>query len=316
MIHRLSILAILFIFSICIACEDTGTTTTNTPTDTPPTETPQDEPEVPLPTSHNCKPKGSVLEDNQIWLRATQTLLAIEADDATFEENVGESHRILRAYNTANCEMAFEEILPINESPDFPYFIATINYNRNSKLVAIQAAREVLLYDVENQALLSRLRPNFRKQPPSADAQSGLIQSLELYENYLFGYAADFGFFAFDLRQKQNVKPLLTEANFTASNAQRALFFVASNNNQHQALITSYNDEGQFKINALLEKPSNLNTQINDRVRNNRFIIISENINGNKKPIAIDMQKGAKVNLPNEIADKKTQEILEWLRTN
>ena len=53
-------------------------------------------------------------------------------------------------------------MLPVDVSPDFPYFIiAEITYNNNSQLVAIHGFKLIYIYDVENRSLLPQLQPQY-----------------------------------------------------------------------------------------------------------------------------------------------------------
>ncbi|MEL6925720.1 MAG: hypothetical protein AAFO94_16870, partial [Bacteroidota bacterium] len=297
MMHRPSYLMILLCLFGWLACETDTSSETATTNDAATTEIVETPVEAPLPESHDCQPQGEAMEENQLWLRAARTLVTIEADSTTADPSFGESHRIVRAYNTADCSMVFSKTLPVNESPDYAYYLATINYNRNSRLVAIQGKNQIYCYDVEQRKLLPKLVPTF-KSGSMADASSGTITNLELYENYLLGYAVDLGFFAFDLRQKNNVQALPASASYDSEVGESALFFIESNQGDYQGLICHYDADAAFTIATLLSKPRKINTQISDNVANNRFIVLGETIEGQNQFIAIDMQIGKRVTLP------------------
>ena len=79
-----------------------------------------------LPDKHSCVPNGTILEDNQIWIRNHQLLVCIVADSVTKDIDFGESHRILDVYDTKDCKLVNRNILPVNNSPDYPYYLTPV----------------------------------------------------------------------------------------------------------------------------------------------------------------------------------------------
>lgn len=314
-----NVLYILCFMLSWVACEEpASTTTTPTPVDSTVNSAPTDRnATIELPESHDCTPRGELLEGNKLWLRHSQVLISIVADSSTYDENFGESHRILRIYDTGSCNETLNLTLPVNRSPDFPYYLADINYNNTSKLVAIQGFDQVYSYDVEGEKLIPAMRPAFLTERELVDAQSGMIQRLELWEDYLVGYAQDLGAFVFDLRDKTKGRPVLPMAEFTRSGDYHSLFFLESESGKFQAFIPSYARETDvFNINPLFQEPVSLSGQIPRSARNNRFIVLNQTAPEGPTPIAIDMQKRIRVELPADISDQKTQDILKWLREN
>ena len=104
---------------------------------------------------------NEVLEGNQFWIREKSILVAVTADSTTFDADFGSSHRVLEVYNTESCELIQREVLPVNVSPDFPYFLAEITYNNESELVGIRGANTIYVYDVAQQQLLPELKPQY-----------------------------------------------------------------------------------------------------------------------------------------------------------
>ncbi len=272
---------------------------------------------IDTPTTHNCEVEGEILEGNQFWIRDSETLIVIKADSTTNDADFGPSHRILEVYNTQNCERVFREVLPVNVSPDFAYFLAQILYNKNSQLVGIRGFGKIYCYDVENHKLLEPLTPKFQSERFAEDAQSGMIQRLEVWEDYLVGYSQDKGTFVFNFKDKNNpqaVMPFgelaLTETDFAS------LFLLPSSNGGMQAILPKYDpNTSEFSINPLLSTPTELETNIPQSARNNRFLVIKAKTNG-QEALAIDMQNFQSVDLPADVKDKKTQEILTWMKGN
>ncbi len=268
--------------------------------------------------SHDCQIPAEVMEGNQLWLRSQELLVAIVADSTTYEEGYGPSHRILEVYNTENCNRIQRKALPVNVSPDFPYYLAEINYNNNSQLIAIRGFSTIYIYDAENRQLLPQLEPQFRSERYGVDAQSGMIQRLEVWEDYLVGYSRDYGSFVFDLENKTQPEPVLPFAEYEGETQEfYPLFLLESKEgNGYQAIMPTYVDEGdEFSINPAFEKPLSLNTDLPSSARNNRFLVLRQQ-NQARTPVALDLLERERVELPANIASQKTQDILNWMRSN
>ncbi|MFK7932591.1 MAG: hypothetical protein AB8G22_03720 [Saprospiraceae bacterium] len=269
------------------------------------------------PTTHDCTVSGKVLEGNQIWLRDQNTLVAIAADSTTYDDELGDSHRTLMVYNTANCELIKRLELPVNISPDYAYYLAKVNYNNVSKLVGITAFNSVYLYDTEAQQLLPPVQPNYLSKRNLDDANSGMIQHLELWEDYMVGYAQDGGSFVIDVSDKTKPTPTPAFAEYRMEDGSfSSLFLLPSLGEEQQVIVPKYDyEEGVFAVNPLFEQPVNLNTQISKGAQNNRFIILREN-DVTKPAVVIDLVNREQVKLPADISKQNAKKILEWVRGN
>jgi hypothetical protein len=303
-----------------VSCGGETTTTSSSTTDT--TETTTDDPSTTdtydqvdtEPITHDCAIKNETLEDNQVWVRERNKLVVITADSSTLDPDYGPSHRVVEVYNTEDCSLISRNVLPINISPDFPYYLAKISYSNATGFVAIKGFGDIILYDLENDKLLSAIKPSFRYERMADDAQSGMIQRVEVWENYLIGFAQDMGSFAFDLSDRANPKAVLAEAEFKAEEGFSSLFMLPTADNKFQILIPEYNsDEDQFAINPMLEEPKEISNQIVDGARNNRHLVLREK-NTERTPYAFDLQTQTKVDLPSDVAKKGTKAILDFVK--
>lgn len=249
-----------------------------------------------------CDISGSILEGNSILLREIATQLVIKADSVTFDPDYGESHRILEIYNTEDCSLLERKVLPVNESPDFPYFIAEINYNHSSKMVAIRGVSDIYCYDVAARRLLPRMTPAYVSERFGEDAQSGTIQRLELWELFLVGCATDYGAFVFDLSEAEGPQSVLPFSEYYDPVQERyhSLFLLPSVRGGVQALMPAYDREkGAFLLNPLFEAPIVLAQADPTSVRSGEKLILRDT---NNQAILINM-KG-----------RKRQELSEELR--
>ena len=270
-----------------------------------------------IKATHDCEVAGKILEGNQTWLSEQDILITILADESTADPDFGDGHRILVVTDTKTCEEIKREILPVSGSPDFPYYIAEIVYNNTSQLIGLRGADVIYCYDINKKELLSPLSPTFLTERVMDDAQSGMIQRLEVWENYLIGYAQDMGTFVFDLSDKAAPKSLLPYSEFkTQTGDFHSLFMVPSAGDALQGIIPQYDyDADEFKINPLFDQGKSLNTNLPKSAKNNRFLVLREKGDAGKA-VGIDMQSCKEVELPADIAPKKVQEVLDWLRGN
>lgn len=313
-------LFILSAFSLLIACGGETSTSTGSETTDPAgqsqSDTATNNRSVDLPASHNCEISNEVLEGNQIWIRNLGILVAVTADSTTFDEDFGDSHRVLEVYNTESCEQIDRKVLPVNVSPDFPYFLAEITYNNDSELVGIRGANSIYVYNVSERELLPELKPQYLSERLSEDAQSGNILRLEVWEHFLIGFAEDEGTFAFDLANENSPQAVLPIAEFpTNENEFHPLFAFAADDGKVQLALPTYEQEtDQFSINSLFSNPQDINTTIAGGARNNRFIVLRNRPENNA--VAIDMQEKALIDLPANVSSQGVQQVLQWVRSN
>lgn len=270
-----------------------------------------------LPATHDCTIAGEVLEDNSFWARQQQRLIAIAADSSTNDPNFGPSHRVLLIYNTEDCSLLAREELPINVSPDFPYYLAPILYNKMNRFVGISGYDELYVYDIDELRLLPAAEPKYRTNRPSVDAQSGMIQWLEVWEDYLIGWAQDKGTFVFELTESGAPKAVLPFAEYKVQPTEfESLFLLPSEGDSVQLLIPHFDlNDGSFAINPLLDAPQPISQNIPRSALNNRFLVLRAK-NDSERVYAVDLQERKRVELPAEMVGKPTQEILEYMRQN
>lgn len=266
------------------------------------------------PATPQCEVEGTVLEGNKFWLREQQLLVCIAADSTTYDADLGDSHRVLEVYDTRTCERVERKVLPVNVSPDFAYFLSEITYNNTTHLMAIRGFTSIYIYDTESRQLLPPLKPKYASERYGEDAQSGMILRLELWENYLLGYARDDGSFAFDLTDKTKPKPVMPYAEYKTPNEEFiAMFVLPSEQGGVQIILPQYDAEkDEYAINPILAKPEAMKTEASKSARNNRYLVLRESDTNNA--VAIDMEERQRIDLPADVAAKPTQELLKWIK--
>lgn len=269
---------------------------------------------VPTPEPKACEVQGKILDGNKLVLRDLQLMLCIVADSSTYDADYGDSHRILEVYETRECRRIERKELPVNVSPDFAYFLAEITYNNSSRIAAIRGFNTIYLYDLENRRLLPAISPRYASERFGEDAQSGMIVHLELWEDYLIGYARDNGCFAFDLRNDQEPKAIMPYAEYKTANEEfNAMFLLESHLGGTQAIVPSFDpDSSKFAINPLLAQPQELLTETVRSAKNNRYVVIRKATDN--KALAVDLLRCKPLDLPDEVALKPVQEVLKWAK--
>jgi hypothetical protein len=272
--------------------------------------------EVQKPT---CEKIGTMLEGNEFWAQDVNKLVRIVATEETKDPNLGDSHRVLQVYDGMNCQLMNEKILPVDVSADFAYTIADITYNNDSKIIAIQSFKKIYCYDILNDKLFRSVEPKFINERFAEDAQSGQIKRLEVWEDYLIGYAQDLGSFVFSVKDGQPtvVKPF-AEFEILEGKHYSSMFLLKSKDNTYQAIVPTYDvNTAEFKVNPMLPEPLYISNTINPRYRNNRYQLLKEVVSdGEKNMIAVDMKTSRRVELPAAISKRKNTEILGWLKAN
>ena len=272
------------------------------------------------PAPPHCDTTGTLLPGNEKWMAEEQLLIRILASGATRDERLGDSHRMLEVYN-ANCEVLFSSELEVDQSPDFPYTLARINYSKVNGWLAIQGFSQFYLLHLPDLRLEGPLEPADLNEHYSEDAQSGRINKLEVWEDYLIGQAEDLGTFVFRLTEN-GPEPVLPIAEYSADGGfeYHSLFMLQSGKDpkRQQLLAPEYNaSTGSLKITPLLKTPQKLNGRLNPAFRDNRYLVIKAfDEAGNKIPIAIDMLLQKRIPLPDEVARMKDTDIINWMRSN
>ena len=271
-----------------------------------------------IPSSHDCTVRGKMVEENDFWIPEEQLWICIVADNITRDIDFGDSYRIFDVYDTKNCSQLKRKVLPVNNSPDFPWYLFQNTYEEKNQVICTSGFEFTFCYDVENRKLLPRMKPEFLLPRTALDAQTGLTLSMAVYDSYLFGYAQDLGFFAYDLTDKKNVKTFLpiSEYHLKKDNQFHSLFLLPSGNKTYQAIIPTLDqNEGKISLSTLWKKPISVDPLVAKNVRNNRFQILTDLRSPNKTKVALDLGKQKSVDLPAKISTASVKEILNYLKT-
>ena len=245
-------------------------------------------------------------------------MVCLRADSSTLDQDLNVmSHRILELYNTESCDVVDTHTLPVNVSPDFPYYLAKISYNLQSQLIAIRGFSNIFVYDVDTRKLSPALEPQYKEERFSSDAQSGRILRIELWEDYLIGFAQDHGAFAFRLDEENTMVPALPFAEWlTPEETYASLFLLSSQEGGQQAFIPEYDfDRDAFNINPIFDKPQELNKENATSTEDSKFVVFRGS-RDNGSAITVDLADKQLVELPQNIASGNNQSILNWLQQN
>jgi len=195
----------------------------------------------------------------------------------------------LEVYNLFTCETKAVYPLPPNNSVDYPYYLADLNYNNNTRIVGIRGHREFFVVDLAAQKLGDPIRPVYPKGR-LADVESGSIQHLEVWEDYLVGTTQDWGPFVFRLdgTSPQAVLPVAEMKD--ASDQYRSLFLIEDNGKKYQAILPSLNlDTGKFQVNPLFGHPIELDPKETVYAKGSPYTRVRE---PNGTYIGIDLRTG------------------------
>ncbi len=234
----------------------------------------------------DCEFSGEVLPENKFLLRDLKRLVVL----ATSDENPS---GVLEVFNSEDCSVVNRIVLPENLAPDFPFYLAEIMYNNQSKIVGIRGFDKFCLYDAEANKLSMPFAPQYlNKRMAAGDAETGRVLRLEVWEDYLIGFAEGNGAFVYDLKNPLEPKPILPVAEYQLKDdSYSSLFLLPSekNNETYQAIFPRYDEEtGTFGIVSLFERPQPLLPRSLGASANSKMVALQENSEGEKKYI-VDM---------------------------
>lgn len=234
----------------------------------------------------DCPSDGEVLPENRFLLRDLQRLVVL----ATTDKNPS---GVLEVYNSESCELVNSVVLPENDAPDFPYYLAQIMYNNQSKIIGIRGFDRICLYDAAENKLSESFSPQYLTERMAAgDAETGRVLRLEVWENYLIGFAEGNGAFVFSLEDPLQPKVILPVAEYQQKNeSYSSLFLLPSerNNETYQAIFPQFDEAtGTFGIASLFEKPQPLLPKKYSDSQDGNIVILRENSEGGVS-YAVDM---------------------------
>lgn len=234
----------------------------------------------------DCEFSGEVLPENKFLLRDLKRLVVL----ATSDENPS---GVLEVFNSEDCSVVNRIVLPENLAPDFPFYLAEIMYNNQSKIVGIRGFDKFCLYDAEANKLSMPFAPQYlNKRMAGGDAETGRVLRLEVWEDYLIGFAQGNGAFVYDLKNPLEPKPILPIAEYKQKDERySSLFLLPSekDNETYQAIFPRYDEEtGTFGIVSLFERPQPLLPIGLGASANSKMVALQENSEGKKKYI-VDM---------------------------
>jgi len=128
----------------------------------------------------------------------------------------------------------------------------------------------------------------------AGDAETGRVLRLEVWGNYLIGFAQGNGAFVYDLENPLEPKPILPIAEYKQKDERySSLFLLPSEkkNESYQAIFPRYDEEtGTFGIVSLFERPQPLLPRGLGASKNSKIVALQENSEGKKRYI-VDMRE-------------------------
>lgn len=268
----------------------------------------------PAPKTHNCTITGTLLDQNQVYLSDLDLLVCIKADSSTLDPDFGESHRVFEVYDTKNCSQLQRKVLPVNESPDFPYYLNEVELE-SGPMVVVRGFSGLYCFDPATRSLSNVVTPRYKDERYGEDAQSGAIRSVSAWDDYLIGFAKDFGTFSFDLEDKKAPKAVIPFAEHQGPDGTyHSLFMLAAEGEEMQVLIPFFDAASKsLDANPLLDNTMAISQNVAKNARDNRFLVLRAKDDA-QTALAFDLEKNEQIELPANMAAAKTQDILKWVR--
>lgn len=261
----------------------------------------------------NCKTDNKTLPENVVGLPVVGVTAFIGANETTKDSDLGDSHRIFEVKTAANCDVLFSETLPVNVSPDFPYYLSKDACNEQLGLIGVRGFQSAAVFEVHTKKLYKNLKPQFAKSREAADPTSGMISNLIFDQNYLYGYAVDYGVFAFDM--KKNGSPVLPISEF--SDTQIFGFLRSMNQVDLIIPIVTFDENGvlDLQMKNVFERTIRINPALKFKFQNGRYIIFKEKRGASPtNHLVVDMKKKERLDLPKEIATGTMKQVMNYLQ--
>lgn len=207
----------------------------------------------------------------------------------------------LEVYHLYTCELKAVYAIPQNEPANAPYYLANLNYNNARRQLAIRGSRSFYLLDLAAGQLSEAITPSFPDALLS-DASSGMIQHLEVWEDYLVGAVSDGACFVYQLTPAA-VKILHAAATYAAAKDERpkALFLIPNDTGYYQAILPVLDaNTGTFEVRPVFQHPLPLDTTVHTQAVGSPYLRLKQQ---DGKTIGIDMRNGT---LLPSIAQKAT----------
>jgi hypothetical protein len=151
-----------------------------------------------------CLSADSLFEERYFHSQSTRQVIRILPDSAQ-----NGAFRKLVVLNAEDCSLQREHSLPSDPNDPTNYRLADLEYNSTFHFLGIAGDGQLYCYRLDSLKLVGPFEPQFVHTPIMEDAQSGQIQRLELWEEFLVGYMEDYGPFAYDLRPLSEPRPIL-----------------------------------------------------------------------------------------------------------
>lgn len=260
-----------------------------------------------------CETDNKVLPENTVVLPLQNVTAFICANETTKDKDLGESHRLFEVKSSPNCEVLFSQKLPINVSADFPYYITEEACNEKSGWIGIRGFQSVCAFNIQTKKLIPNLEPKFLRKQEAADASSGMISHLFFDENYMYGYAVDYGVFVFDMNKNGNQHLAIKEYKGTQ------LFIFNRENKQKDFIIpiVTFDENGtlDLKMKNVFDRSINVYPQTKFDFVKEKYIVLSEEIKPDQiSNLVIDMVNKKRIDLPKNIAEGSAQDAIRFLK--
>ena len=252
------------------------------------------------------------LPGNEVQLDEEKRMLAIES--AT--DDPASAHRRIRLYNTLNCTVLDEQALPAGASEDQDYFIADITFNKLSHLVGIRGKYRVFVYDMLAAKLLPELEPRYPESVMEESRQAGTVEKLEVWEDYLLGFEAVRGAFAFDLSTPSEPRPMLPLASFQSPEEGWRSLFLLPSGPEYQAMVPFYDPATQrLDLNLVFSEPQPIFLNQSRPSPDGRFVVLRVSDVAQARAVVVDLEGGKRIALPDVYARGNDDQLFEYLRS-
>ncbi len=180
---------------------------------------------------------------------------------AAYPDEVTTAHRFVDLYDRQTCRRIAHELLPVDGSDDYPYYLANLQYIRFTRVAGIRGDRTVIGFDIDKRAALPPVTPDFGKLGRATGPDFGRIVHLEALEQFLIGYAQEAGSFIYRIENGKldQLQPLATGPALGEEAPLRLFILDHRQDGTSYLCVPTYDmNEGSFRPDMLFPSAVNL----------------------------------------------------------
>ncbi|MEL7118547.1 MAG: hypothetical protein AAFO07_03880 [Bacteroidota bacterium] len=160
-------------------------------------------------------------------LDGTKDLFIVNSKQYSFYLQEKEGGQYIIIIDKVSCSL---DSISLEVKNDQFFRLFEESFNENTQSLVLATDESIYSFAPKEKELKKLMEPTYYEKRFSLDAQSGSILELKFWNNYLWGYATDFGVFAFEYdAEEKEFKPFIPVGEYTVREGEyNSLFNIKS----------------------------------------------------------------------------------------